>query len=775
MPEQLRKQNVEEKPVPASTVESKEAKKSPEIVEDLVKVREKLLIQKSHGAVRIAGEFLTGNLTREETKRGIARIPDREPLVKKALERLEQMGFIHWAINPEKKTKVLVVDIKKITERKGRNDRWFQNLGGIFHHKAYGKGNKTDALYEIFRDKNVISQEDLDRKIYKEKPLFYIPESKNHAITPEEIKKTDFHIGLWDVIQKSSTNREFPIKEGRGLTWLETRIALFLFHPRFGDGYRDDKGIFMVRDPKTRKYHPLSWEGLSKYGFSDSIIANRKRSVRGGIRELLPNLINKKLLRSEDFRALSGYQSSETERASRTKVTPVGYAMFNGVRHYLGREFVGKPIRIYELSKSMGGIAEVNEEGKEELRYTFRIFTKDNSPRAKGGEAIAGRKHTELTPFSPERVSLPRRADETEEEYKQRIESVQGFSFLLRISSDLEPLGIALHKEEIREQMVIAKAARFLSEKNAYQRFLRLAKTFGEDGVRSFFTTEYDSENGEKILEIGEKLETEEAEVLFYSYARIIDSAREFERVLREKALQAINIDEELKTRFPTEVHEAIIRRSKDLLMAAHAIGVERVKTDITIEDVKYALEGFQILFEVLQSLEDTNTQYRLTRKDIYGSGTHVFSAENKTTGELYDLKIFVRPRAEPGKEARINIRLNFDTIKPNEELRRRFRTERSFRIPSGAWSKKTIQHELRLAIDRDSYDLTPLVSLDTGAATLAGKRIKQEGNVLGNILALTTELGHHNKKSFDKRFSTPEIFEEIASKFRNYIEEKMI
>ena len=245
MPEQLRKQNVEEKPVPASTVESKEAKKSPEIVEDLVKVREKLLIQKSHGAVRIAGEFLTGNLTREETKRGIARIPDREPLVKKALERLEQMGFIHWAINPEKKTKVLVVDIKKITERKGRNDRWFQNLGGIFHHKAYGKGNKTDALYEIFRDKNVISQEDLDRKIYKEKPLFYIPESKNHAITPEEIKKTDFHIGLWDVIQKSSTNREFPIKEGRGLTWLETRIALFLFHPRFGDGYRDDKGIFM--------------------------------------------------------------------------------------------------------------------------------------------------------------------------------------------------------------------------------------------------------------------------------------------------------------------------------------------------------------------------------------------------------------------------------------------------------------------------------------------------------------------------------------------------
>src|SRR3989344_3859080 len=329
----------------------------------------------------------------------------------------------------------------------------------------------------------------------------------------------------------------------------------------------------------------------------------------------------------EDFGMQSGYRHSEEIRASRTKVTPDGMVMFNATRHYLGRNFVDKPIKI-------------SEDGSENLTHTFRIFKRETAPKRSGNEGLAMKGATQVAAFSPEQVSYPRRADETEDEYKLRVDSVLGFNFMLKLSNDLSLKDVSLHKEDIREQFVISKSAHFLSEKKMYERFLKFAERFGEEGVRTFFTAEYDDNSGEKILALAEKLGESDLDSLFHSYSNIVDSSRGIETLLRERALKNIEIDDELKERFPVEVSEAILRRSKDVLMSAYSIAVEK-KKELEIRDVINSLEGLDTLLGVFRSLEDTNTQYRITKKELRGEGTNVFTAENKQTGRQYELKVF--------------------------------------------------------------------------------------------------------------------------------------
>ncbi len=770
-------QSAPPEPEAAEAVKSPESPKSPETaIENLRETRESLLREKSAKAAELAGLYLQGKLTSGEAGEKIDKIPDREKLVGRALASLEKMGIVQWAVNPEKGGRSMVVDLEAL--KAVTHDNAYK-LGSIFRHPAYGGGSKVKTLYEIFGDQPVLSREQLTNKDYKEKPMFYVPQSREDALTPEAIKRADFHLGLWDSTTKGAGQKglklqPYPVKEGPSANYVETEAAVILFHPRYGDGYRNEKSVFMVRDRKTREYRKLSGESFLQYGISPGVLVSGRghakstvRNLRQGVREFMPTLVARGLIAPQDFRAATGAKFSGKEHIVRTKVSPDGMVMFNRVRHYLGREFIGKPVRIYNLSPDLGGVAEVAESGEETLTHTFRIFSRDNIPRTPSGEQIAGRKLTEVAPFSGEKVTLPRRADETEEIYQERVRTARNFSFVLKLSNDLAPLGVALSKEDAREQAVIARAAKTLDDKKQYGRFMALAKNYGEDGVRSFFTAEYDDENGEKILTLAEKLKEEDAEALFYSYARVIDSARAFESTLRNRALAGLDIDEDLKDRLPTEIQEAIQRRAKDVLMAAYAVGVEK-KGDMKVSEVVHAMEGVRTILEVLQSLEDTDTPFRFIKSEDRGE-TRVFLTENKETGEQFELKVFVRPVQSEKGQARVNFELNFDTMMPDESLKKVFTQSTYYKE-----TKKTrVASSLRLSIDLDTYEDAPQVSLDLGRGPLDSENFLRPGDVLGKALALSSAMGHHNPKSFDRRYADPKVFAKVAEKFKEYIDSK--
>ena len=50
---------------------------------------------------------------------------------------------------------------------------------------------------------------------------------------------------------------------------------------------------------------------------------------------------------------------------------------------------------------------------------------------------------------------------------------------------------------------------------------------------------------------------------------------------------------------------------------------------------------------------------------------------------------------------------------------------------------------------------------------------LTREGDILGRTLQLSTEIGHHNPKSFDERFAKEDVFEKIAGTFKEYLESK--
>jgi uncharacterized protein YqeY len=765
----------EEYTPPVESKETEPRKESAETISELRGIRERLVKGKSDQAAEIAGMYLGGKLTSKEAGAAIENIPDRAELVKKSLDRLEQMGLVQWAVNPETKGRSLVIDTEGILSMKSFD---VAKIGRILRSKDKGhrEWDKPTTLYSVFRDLSGLSKNQLDRGDFKEKPVFHTPTNREDAFDIEQIRNSDFHLGLWDVAAGTPgvLVKDYPTKEGPSPKLQEVKMATILFHPRYGDAKRDNRGNLVVRDAKTREYRNISGDVLDNYGMSmNTFILGKghgrvvEMSTRESIRQFFPNLVSRGLLRPDDFRILSTSSQADKERVVRTNVSPDGYVMINRVKHYLGREFYDRPIKVYELGDDLGGIAEVDGNGEENLAYTFRVFKREEAPKTKSGALIAGRAITEVAQFSPDKIAMPRRADETDEDYGARLDAAKNFAFTLKLSNDIAPLGVNIHKEDVREQVVIAKTASFLAESGKYNEFLSLAKKFGEDGVKAFFAAEYGNSNGEQILEIGSKLKESDAESLFYSFGRVIDASSNVEGLLRNRAMSNLDIEDDLKERFPNEVREAILRRTTDILMAAVPRGG---KENVNPNEVRQGLEGVSTFFEILQTLEDTNTNYRIIKMENRGD-TVAFLAQDKSTDEMYEMKIFVRPEENSDGQARINIELDFDTIKPNEELKKAFTQDILFKRKNK--SKKI--HRLRIAIDRDDYQGEPQVSLDFGRGPHDGETQKRQGDVVGRALSRTTELGYHNPKSFDRRFANPDTFSKIARALEEYLGRKSV
>jgi ribosomal protein S18 acetylase RimI-like enzyme len=649
-------------------------KRDHSIIEEIERLRELVIREKGEEGARLAALYLEGKITGEEMESDIEPIPDREELVEDALRRLEKIGIVDWVENPETHNRSIVVDIEAL---KALPRQAVRRLGPIANHPAYGQKKKHVTLYEIFRSQSVITKEQLEQNDFKERPLFYVPQNAAAALSPDEIKKTDFQMGVWEVMGGTTTKAiPYPVKEGSASDVQETRLATLLFHPKYGDGYRDEGGDFWIRDKKTREYKKLSGRMLETYGLSTvSWITEERRkdksrpttrSLRQSVRDLFPNLISRDLIRPEDFGIASTGQHTEKERVVRTTVSPDGYVMFNAVKHYLGREFYGKPIRIYQLSEDMGGLVTVANDGTETLSHTFRIFSKDNVRKTGKGYPIAGQSLTEIQAFTPENVSLPKRADENEKAYENRLASLEGFGFLLKVSNDLASLGVYLQKENIYTQMIVARSAKAFVDQQSYDRFLKFAKTFGKDGVRTFLATGYDISFGDKIVALGERLPPESTTLILKKYCEIADTAERTTDYLAkniktdtvkprlpEEAIydQLMRQGKELLSRYITEeedktlnqISEALTVIKSDILLFAATFKIASKENNISLEDIR----DTEITVAESNSLEqkDRDTMISIFRRNREAHSPELFKAELgefKTALEKPDVRFYI-------------------------------------------------------------------------------------------------------------------------------------
>lgn len=109
---------------------------------------------------------------------------------------------------------------------------------------------------------------------------------------------------------------------------------------------------------------------------------------------------------------------------------------------------------------------------------------------------------------------------------------------------------------------------------------------FGENGFKTFLACEYGLELGDKIINLGEKLEPQTAKVIFAKYLEIIDQTDEVIDYLQQEFGHDKNFNEEtIKS-----IKENLFRRGKDLLLD-FSLQVDRQNGDINETEIITKLE----------------------------------------------------------------------------------------------------------------------------------------------------------------------------------------
>ena len=280
------------------------------------------------------------------------------------------------------------------------------------------------------------------------------------------------------------------------------------------------------------------------------LLTSYRGSIQQYLQEKCPNLVEKDLLKLQDFGIIPFSHSGSLLRKEYSpgkKEVSIG-----AVKYYIGRDFFiyGKDkvpmqnLKVVVLDDKTAGIVVMHED-REELKYTIDLLKQQEveEKRAgleeKFGDGVSSSKvfantyvnKKEITgrikKFSATNV-INKKPEESDEDFEDRRVNVSNYSYINKISKKfVDECGIGIHNLSWREQVWLTAASYDLGVKNKFDDLLNFAKTYGEDGLKSFLSLEHGLEMGEKILSIGRKLENNPviANKVFRQYTLMAENA----------------------------------------------------------------------------------------------------------------------------------------------------------------------------------------------------------------------------------------------------------
>jgi len=272
------------------------------------------------------------------------------------------------------------------------------------------------ALFEKHKFDIVLTTKQAQAKDFNPRPLFYYPASAEAAVDPMVIADETFILPLWELDETAvmrSRQSTYPTKEGTEFSAFETRVALQLFHPAYGDGRRDNRdGKLYVKnreyDPtnsSSKKRLPFSRDILRQYGIWDVIqssTATRQnrdyRSMYEGFMKECPTLLANGSLQEEDFRQFTISRQGEVLNDFEKVVGNSGYVMLRGVNQYVGRRFAGCEVTSFGENKAI--IFDAQDDRKV-LRAIFNIVDKSNA-----SEIYVSKNGTEVPRANADKTNL---------------------------------------------------------------------------------------------------------------------------------------------------------------------------------------------------------------------------------------------------------------------------------------------------------------------------------------------------------------------------------
>jgi len=453
----------------------------------------------------------------------------------------------------------------------------------IFGLKTSWKDQKSGltqmkAKYFALRDCQGITEEESQTGGQDWRPVFYTPEDEKSAFDPGEIKQARFVMTMWDAarhVRYGLDNQ--PTRKGADVSLEEAELATKLYHLQYGDAYRDEEtGRLMIRGAKVREYKPVTqkliYEDYRFRGSGEKDGVGLHLDIGKYLRLKAPEVLRNDLLRETDFRSpASGELRSERE-FSRV-VADNGSVVINNVWHILSRRLAGH--RVTQLAPGLGGVLEKDQNGDEQLAYTFRVYTKDELPdRGRTKQPIAKAELVQLTQFD-QSTFFVKRSDESDEQYRERTEPAANYQMVSNLASKVyRETGTRLGDFSFQEQVYLATYAQ--KTENRRGELVNFIAKFGTEGVRTFLSVEYGSEMGEQILDIGQKLPEKTARDIFREYNILVVDVQELSKTVGDNVyFREKLVEKNLTGLFEEQMPEAILRRAKDMLFTAAAIARE--------------------------------------------------------------------------------------------------------------------------------------------------------------------------------------------------------
>jgi|GEM_PF-2222994 len=375
----------------------------------------------------------------EELHEVIETYPERSKFQEAALSYLEQKGFVERTGNGS-----MIVDSDRLfTEFSLKHlDRL---AGQPFKGLESYNSSRLEFLGNAFANKDTVLRRDFESDPETQpKPFFYLPETREEALDPEKIRASQFHFGLWEVpmATQGADKRAVDVSQPASITdqkFFETSLAAILYHPNYGNARRDEHGQLVVKSGDGEV--GVSGEWLFQQGLKFSLDGQPgivRTHAKDTITKHAPSVFERGLLQPEDFgRELHSNRAQEAVRISSNGVVSIG-----GVKHYLGRQFAGRSIRIDRISDNLAALVELDESGLGQPAGLINTFGKGDERLAfrktnSTGFFEAGGKLTKPRAFQEQEFSVPQPGEDPDT-FFERKQAIEAFQAVLHFDNALK-------------------------------------------------------------------------------------------------------------------------------------------------------------------------------------------------------------------------------------------------------------------------------------------------------------------------------------------------
>lgn len=257
---------------------------------------------------------------------------------------------------------------------------------------------KVQLLIDLFDGLNIYDKKDIEDYLLthdgsdegmddelEPKPLFYIPDSAEAALSIDAIQHARFHKGIWEIDSSKKPALQPLHTEGdeEHVGFDEATIACLIYHPQYGNGERDEQGRLVVTFADGAR-RPITADFFQGYHFSGSRQAQLRRSPASFFQKDGQSLVREGLIDLQtDFKIQAGSAAEQLYGSNMREPSPKGLVMIDRVRYTLGTEYSAQNgYRVYRLNKEYAAI--INIAGASSSGVVEKVFRLHHVPHEGG-------------------------------------------------------------------------------------------------------------------------------------------------------------------------------------------------------------------------------------------------------------------------------------------------------------------------------------------------------------------------------------------------------